>query len=71
MCKRGDGKLRPINGTLLWYLEIFFSKEFGIKQIGIIRKNSTKPFNHQNLKFLLRKCNAFDGEGNRVKEREM
>ena len=46
------------------------SKEPEVKQIGTIHNVSDIPLSQQGLKFLLRKCNAIDGDGNRVGEKE-
>ena len=46
---------------------------FEVKQVGTIHNASdfgTRPLSQQRLKFLLRKCNEIDGDGNRVREKE-
>ena len=46
---------------------------FEVKQVGLIHNASdfgTRPLSQQRLKFLLRKCNEIDGDGNRVREKE-
>ena len=72
-CKRGSGRLRHINGRLLWCQDKVAEGTLEVKQISTtlnLADIGTKLLGRNRLQLLLFWCNARDGNGGRVGEKE-
>ena len=72
-CKRGSGRLRHINGRLLWCQDKVADGTLEVQQISTtlnLADIGTKPLGRNRLQLLLFWCNARDGNGGRVGEKE-
>ena len=71
--KRGAGRLRHINGKLLWCQSKVADGTMEVKQISTVFNVAdigTKPLSKARLRLLLFWCNARNGDGSRVGEQE-
>ena len=71
--KRGPGKLRHIDGKLLWIQDLVAQKTLNVKPIGTvyyIADLGTKPLTKARIHLILYWCNTYNGQGRRIGQDE-
>lgn len=71
--KRGPGKLRRIDGKLLWIQNMVAQKILNVKPIGTVYSVAdlaTKPLTKTRINLIFYWCNTYDGQGRRIGQDE-